>query len=118
MLYDRQAMVKTMEGVILFRLTSHTVSHRKEEGRGALHVQIFMPSELVPQTATVFQAANGEFRVCPTDQKAFRFKKDKHGLYNYLDKEKMLPLETKSRGHIGLLVINYQEVLLASQTLT
>ena len=115
---NRQAMIKTTEGTILFRLSSHIVSHRNEEGRRtALHVQISIPNRLVPQTAAVFLAANGEFRICPYDRKAFRFKKDRHGLYNYLDKAKMLPLEPKSVRLIGLLVINYEEILQTFQIL-
>lgn len=111
MVHDKCMAIKTMDGVVLFHLTSHTISQSQQNGLGALYVQISVPDTPSPKTATVFQAANGEFRICPSDQKAFRFKKNRSGAYCYLNRRKLQDLNPKSMQYIDALVTNYQKIL-------
>lgn len=104
--------VKTLDGVLLFQLTSHTVSETLNQiGNEVFHVQLFIPNDIAPRTAEIHRSSK-ELTLATINRKPFRFRKDTRGVYAYVAEDGTLKaLEQRSIGHISILAINYEDYL-------
>lgn len=110
--HDRRMSVKTFDGVLLFQLTSHTVSEALNQGGNEVfHVQLFIPDDIVPRTAEIHRSPK-ELTLATINRTPFRFRKDSRGVYAYVAEDGSLKkLEQRSVGHISILAINYEDYL-------